>query len=147
MAKNKYGIWYNKRQKEINNIPFGFAFDDKQFDKMLIKMGLTQENYKTELLSIGGGGFIKKSDSEEMHETFDRHHKELEENLKDEDFLYDAFRFELANHEYCIREDVTDTLECLELTEEDIEENPMMKRVLKKAIKDYMKYYEEHYND
>ena len=49
------------------------------------------------------------------------------------------FNYELANHEYCITWDITDTLESLGLTREDIENNKNLKNGLEKAIKRFKK--------
>ena len=48
------------------------------------------------------------------------------------------FETELANHEYCITNDLTDTLEALGYTAEEIEQSPKLKTGLTEAIKNYL---------
>lgn len=81
------------------------------------------------------------SDYSATMEIYDKYNKEFRENMKDETFLYDAIRYELWNHEYHIFEDIKDTLEELDLTVDELNENPTYKKVLDKAIQDYMKPY------
>lgn len=64
------------------------------------------------------------------------------ELLNDDDFLYSAFYYELANHEYCINEDAGDALETLGLTRDQIENSPRMMKIFRKATKDYMEAVE-----
>jgi hypothetical protein len=44
------------------------------------------------------------------------------------------FNYELGNHEYCITHDLTDTLDALGLTLEEVNADPMMADALKRAI-------------
>jgi hypothetical protein len=45
------------------------------------------------------------------------------------------FSYELSNHEYIITCDVSDALAALGLTEDDVNNNPMLKEGLLKAVK------------
>lgn len=134
---NPYLELKNKHQKEINDFPFGFAFSEKQFNDMMInKFGLTPED-TDKIYSIGGGGFVRKSDADAMHEMFDRHAKERETAIKEnkDDYLYHMFDYELANHEYNYTGDVSDALEALGLTSKDIDANEAMHDALMRAAK------------
>ena len=62
---------------------------------------------------------------------FKRHEIERKELKKDVKKLFDALVYELNNHEYCITYDVTDALESLGLTKDDVD--PV---ILKKACKE-----------
>jgi hypothetical protein len=128
-----------KHQKEVNDFPLGFAFGNKQFKEMMEKWGLT-ENDSDKIYSIGNGGFVRKSDSKRMHEIFDRNNKEMQEAMKDKDFAFSAFDYELSNHEYCITYEVDETLESLGLTYQEVRENPMLKDALSRAKKAQEKY-------
>lgn len=131
--KNLYLELKNKHSEELNNFPMAFAFSDKQFQEGLDKLGVT----KDEACSVPGGGFIRKTDSKALMDMFLRHSKEEEEAIAaDKDgtgYIYQAFVYELNNHEHCITCDVTDTLDSLGLTMEEIEANPIMKAALIKA--------------
>lgn len=133
---NPYLTLKEKHQKEINEFPFGFCFNDQQYNEMMANWGLTPED-TDKIYSIGGGGYIRKSDSKAMNEMFDRHEREIaaarEENK--DDYLYHMFNYELANHEYGYTYDATDTLAVLDLTMEEIEADERMLEAFKRAIK------------
>jgi hypothetical protein len=129
----KYTELKAKHQKEVDAFPFGFAFSQKQFEEMMTKWGLTPDD-TDKIYSIGGGGYIRKSDSKAMSEMFDRHEAERKAAMQDDEYLYEMFNYELANHEYCITYDLDDTLDALGLTIEEINANPRMADALKRAI-------------
>lgn len=130
----KYSELKAKHQKEVDAFPFGFAFNTKQFNEMMEKWGLTPDD-TDKIYSIGGGGYIRKSDSEAMGKMFKRHALERKMARKyGDEYLFEMFAYELANHEYCITHDLTDTLEALDLTIEQINADPKMADALKRAI-------------
>ena len=112
---SKYSIFKRAKQQKVNEFPMMFAFSKEQLEEGKAKLGVTDNK---ELLSIGAGGFIRKSDKNEFDNLFIQLDKELSENLNDDEFLYDAFLYEIANHEYCYSCDLTDSLEVLGLTVE-----------------------------
>ena len=137
---NPYLALKQKHQKEINDFPFGFAFSDTQFNEMMVeRFGLTPED-TDKIYSIGNGGYIRKCDSEAMHEMLERHAAEREVAIREnkDDYLYHMFNYELANHEYSYTGDLTDTLDALGLTLEDIEADTRMDEALKRACKHQM---------
>ena len=54
-------------------------------------------------------------------------------------FAYDALFYEMNNHEYYYTYDITDTLQSLGLSFEDIEKNAYLKLAYLRAKKDYLK--------
>lgn len=130
---SKYTELKSKHQAEVNAFPFGFAFNQSQFDEMMRKWDLKPTDIR-EILSIGGGGYIRRSDSKAMHEMFKRHEAEWSIAIQDEEFMFEMFNYELANHEYSYTGDLTDTLEALGLTMDIINETPKMADALKRAI-------------
>jgi hypothetical protein len=74
-----------------------FAFDDEQFQAGKEKLKV---NTSAELLSIGYGGYIRKDKKEDYSNIFKKMAVDTEENFKNEVFLYNAFLYELNNHEY-----------------------------------------------
>lgn len=131
---NKYTALKSKHQKEVDEFPFGFAFNQKQFEEMMSKWGLTPDD-TDKIYSIGGGGYVRKSDAEAMHKMFERHELERKMARKHgDDYLFEMFNYELANHEYSYTQDLTDTLEALGLTMEEINADPRMADALKRAI-------------
>lgn len=133
---NPYLTLKEKHQKEINEFPFGFCFSPEQFNEMMANWGLTPED-TDKIYSIGVGSYICRSDSKAMNEMFDRHEREVEAARAEnkDDYLYHMFNYELANHEYGYTYDVTDTLDALDLTMEEIEADERMLEAFKRAIK------------
>ena len=132
---SKYSIFKRARQQKVNEFPMMFAFSKEQLEEGKAKLGVTDNK---ELLSIGAGGFIRKSDKNEFDNLFIQLDKELSENLNDDEFLYDAFLYEIANHEYCYSCDLTDSLEVLGLTVEQVRADNRMNSILNKAIRAYI---------
>ena len=130
---NKYKTLKAKHQAEVNAFPFGFAFDKDQFDEMMAKWGL-KPTQRSQIIYMGGGSFVRKTDYKAMHEMFDRHAAERKEAMKDDEYLYQMFNYELANHEYSYTYDLTDTLDALGLTMDEINADPRMADALKRAI-------------
>ena len=130
-----------RHQKEVDNFPFIFAFSVKQLEEGKKQMGI-QSN--SELLSIGAGGFIRKTDEAAMTEMFDRQRKEQEDNIAadktGEGFIKGMFAYELANHEYCVTYDLEDTLDALGMTLDEVNGNPALANGLKLALKRYRIY-------
>lgn len=131
---SKYTSLKSKHQAEVDAFPFGFAFNQSQFEEMMTKWGLTPDD-TDKIYSIGGGGYVRKSDAEAMHKMFERHELERKMARKHgDDYLFEMFNYELANHEYSYTQDLTDTLEALGLTMEEINADPRMADALKRAI-------------
>lgn len=135
---NAYRILKEKRQTEVNSFPMAFAFSDQQFEEGMRSLGLKPTD-TDKVYDIGGGGFIRRTDSAALHEMFERHEKEMKEAITadttGEGFILDMFNYELANHEYVITYDITDTLEALGLTVDDINNNPLLAKGLELARK------------
>lgn len=136
---NPYLTLKQKHQKEINKFPLGFAFSETQFNEMMENWGLSP-SATDKIYSLGGGGYVRKCDSEALKEMFERHTKERKAARTEnkDDYLYHMFNYELANHEYNYTGDLTDTLDALDLTLEDIEADPRMDEALKRACKHQM---------
>ena len=133
---NAYLELKNRHQKEINDFPLGAAFGDEQFEKMMSKWNLTLDD-TDKIISIGGGCYIRKTDREAFKELIERHAQEREVAIREnkDNYLYHMFDYELANHEYTYTGELDDTLEALDLTMEDINNNTVMYEALMKAIR------------
>lgn len=136
---NKYAELKNKLQKEFDAFPFGFAFSNEQFEKMKEELGVKDNS---ELISIGPGGFIRKTDEKALDELINGKEKRMKEAIASdptgEGFIKDMFLYELANHEYCITYELDDTLYALDLTLEEIEKDPRLKLGLQLAKNEYL---------
>lgn len=143
---NKYIEMQERHQKEFDNFPMKFAFSDKQFKESMEELGLT-ENDTDKVISIGASGFIRKSDLKAYTEMCQRIEKEMKDAINEdktgEGFIKDMFKYELANHEYCITYELDETLDAVGLTIEEINSNEALKHGLELARKEYLKQYEE----
>jgi len=135
---NNYLTMKQQHQKEFNEFPFMFAFSNSQFEEGMKKLELDPKD-TDKIYSIGGGGYIKKTDSDLLDEMTDRHDKEFKnaiaEDLTGEDFIFQMFDYELSNHEFTYTGSITDTLNALGITREEIATNESLTNGLDKAIK------------
>ena len=140
---NLYQNLKDQHQQEVNNFPMFFAFSNSQFEEGMQKLGLTSTD-TDKILSLGGGCYLLKTDRPVFKEMFDRHQKEMKEARANDQFLYDAFDYELGNHEYCITWDVEPTLDALGLTKEEVENDARMAAIFRKARHAQSEWYSKH---
>lgn len=130
----------NKRHREeINRFPIKFAFTNEQFKEGMEELGLN-ENDEDKIVGIGAGGFIRKTDLESYKEIKKKHQEEFKEAIENDKigdkFIKGMFLYELNNHEYGYTRDITDTLDCLGLSEKDLIENENLRTGLILAEKE-----------
>ena len=132
---NRYDEYRERTQKRYNEFPQGFAFSTKQLEEQMQKLGVTD---KSELVGIGHGGFIRKTDKQAYLNMVQEINKELETLIADDKdgsgFIFDMFYSELNNHEYSYTYDIEDTLNALGYTESDIQNDKRLANGLSKAI-------------
>ena len=137
---NLYAQLKERQQKEVNSFPIAFAFNQKQFEDGMRELGLSPEE-TSKVVSIGGGGFIRKTDVESFHNMFKRHTQQIEKAINEDKngtrFIKDMFSYELENHEYGYTRDITDTLEALDLTMEEIARKRNLFNGLQNALRRY----------
>lgn len=132
---NRYTELKSKHEKMVNDFPMGFAFSDKQFEEAKEKLGV--KNNK-ELLSLGSGGFIRKTDNEAYGKLLVSMTKDTDEAVKDDEYLFQGFLYELGNHEFCITYDPESTLDCFNLTIEEVQSDKRLLKIFVKARKEYL---------
>ena len=139
---NQYQILKDRQQKEFNAFPMGAAFSQQQFTEMMAKWDLLPTD-TDEILHIGGGCYIRKTDREAFHKLVDRLDREKQEAIAadttGDGIIKDMFLYELANHEYCITYDLEDTLNAVGLTVDEINADKRLLRGLEKALTQYLK--------
>lgn len=135
--KETYKQMKERQQKEFNSLPIMFAFNNEQFEEGMRSLGLEPTD-TDKIYKLCPGGFYKREDSEKVVGQLDKAAKEMKEALQDEEFATDAFRYELANHEYCITMDVTDAVHAVGLSMEEVEDSQMLSRALKNARNEYL---------
>jgi hypothetical protein len=134
---NKYSVLKEKHRKEINDFPLMFAFSQKQFAEGMEKLGL-KETDTDQIISIGAGGYMRKSDEKAFDDILARHEAERKEAVNNDTdgtgYILDMFSYELSNHEYCYTGDISDTLDCLGYTREEIKADAKLLTGLNLAI-------------
>ena len=110
MKRQEYLDFKKRQEKEFEEFPIAYAFNDKQLQEALEKLGAT----KDECVSVfDHGDIVKRTDVNALIAMLQRHTKELREKLReDKEFAEAAFLYEMDNHEYAINwtadEDVMD---------------------------------------
>lgn len=139
---NRYAAMKRRHQKEVNDLPLGFAFSTEQFNKMMEGWGLDPKEDLDKLYKLDFGGFYQKKDAELIRSTFKRHNEEAEaaiaEDTTGEGFIYEMWLVELDNHEYSYTMDCEEALDALGYTVDEVMENPALKRGLEKAVEEIM---------
>ena len=107
-----YSEFREERRTRLDAFPMGWAFSNEQFEQMIEKLGTT------DLLRIGAGGFIRKSDRQAFLDMNKKLDDEEKEYMADPEQFRQAVRSELANHEWQIAGDDETVLEALGLTYE-----------------------------
>jgi hypothetical protein len=136
---NQYKEWKDKQAIKFNRLPLHFAFNNKQFKEMLKEVNLTESNYQDQLVDVGEGGYIKKTDKNLLTEYLidrDKEYKHLQENKS---LMYEAFREELKANSYIITHSKEDTLKALRITPEEVKDNKVLTEIFEKACTQYSK--------
>lgn len=120
----KYLDLRKKHKKELNDFPIKYAFSDEGLDKALKELDAKVE----ECTSITGcGDVIRKKDVPDWIKLMKRHKEELDELIKNHDVAYEAFLYEMNNHEYAINwEGDADVLGCFGMSEKTLEEKGLL---------------------
>ncbi|BBD87497.1 hypothetical protein SA58113_p20053 (plasmid) [Staphylococcus argenteus] len=124
-----------RHQKEFNDLPLFFAFNDEQFEKGLAKVNATKD---TKIVRLNAGCYIKKSDVEKLNSLLKQHEKEHLYNMTiSDDYIYHMMMYELANREFVYSRDLNEVLnECI--PDKAIDEVPHLHIIIDKAVKDYI---------
>lgn len=130
-----YLEWRKQSQKEFNAFPMGFAYDNEQFEEAKKELGVKENS---ELIRVTSCGFIRKADRDSFLAMNNRHGEQFKRYKQDKKFVYEMFRYELANHEYVITFDIDDTLDACGITFEEYRANPMYMEQMEKAKNDYL---------
>ena len=133
-----YNQLKQRHREDINNFPMVFAFNNEQFSEAMAKLGLTSDE-TDKIYSIGGGGYILRTEYESFSNLFTRHNTELESafesDLTGEGFIFQALSSELNNHEFTYTGEVEPALEALGLDMDDIKTSPAMGNGFNLALK------------
>lgn len=117
----KYSELIEKTTKRVNDLPMIFAFSQEQLDNALDDMGLSMKDMKgDELIRMGFGAFCLKSDLDYVLSELAAVEDMKRDFIRDYEQAYDAFFYEMGNHEYhinCYQGD-WDVLSCFGLDDD-----------------------------
>ena len=128
----KYLELKRKQQKEYGEFPIFFAYNNQQFVEGLKKLNAE----KKDIVSVMGGGFIRRNDAEKLESMLTRFCAEMDELLKDKEALIEALLYEMANHEYSYNWDVNYAVQALGLDRN----NEYHEACINEAIKRHRNY-------
>lgn len=135
---NRYRELRSKQQAVFNDLPLGWAFGQKQFDEMMQKWGLDPDADTDKIYSIGCGGYVQKKDADLLHKTMGDLDAEFQNSIAadetGEGFIYEMFLDELENHEYSYTHDISDTLDALGFTLDQVKADQRLIRGLAMAM-------------
>ena len=140
---NSYTSLKAEIKRQINAFPIGFAFSAEQLEQTKRDWNI---NSNDDLIGIGGGGFIRKTDREAFKNLMHKSQQAIDDAIAaDPDgsgFIRDMFSAELANHEYSYTGDLTDTLDAVGLSVDQIKADPALLNGLQLALKAYTEHPE-----
>ncbi len=142
MLAQAYLEMKKRHVEELNKFPIAYAFNDEQLKEALVKLGV--ESIDECVTVCGHGDIVKRENAPKFIAMLERQASEVKEALKnDADFAYEAFRYEMDNHEYAINWDGDDdVLACFCIDWNDIEEWGLQ-LAWNKARREHFKQMEE----
>lgn len=135
--KETYEQMKERQQKEFNSLPIMFAFNNEQFEEGMRKLGLEPTD-TDKIYKLFAGGFYKREDSNKIIGQLKKADLETRKAMQDEEFAMGAFRYELANHEYCITMDPLDAVHAVGLSMEEVQNSELLSRALANAEREYL---------
>ena len=140
---NKYRMMKNQQQERVNAFLHEhafFAFDKGQYLQGLEKLGLTEAD-AGQLVAISGGGYLPQEYADELTGLLQSFRQERQEAVNDQEtgrqFAIDMFAAVLNDYEYGYTGDTGEALEALQLTQEEINSDPVLKDALETAMQKY----------
>ena len=121
MKTETYRELFDRQQKEVNDFPIAYAFNEMQLEQALEKLGAKDVSECVTYLNMGD--VMLKKDIPAFEAMMERHREEMLEALQDKEFAYEAFVYEMDNHEYAINwSGDEDVLGCFYLNEKKLRE-------------------------
>ena len=133
---NRYADLKQRQQQEFGTFPMQYAFSNQQFAAGMAALGLKPAD-TDKIYKVPGGGFYRREDGSRLKTMMDRFDQELHEAVAGDKtgdgFIYEMFLYELENYEYCCTMDLSETLDALGYTPEDIQADPRLSHGLERA--------------
>lgn len=142
MKRQAYLDLQEKHRKELNEFPIAYAFNDKQLQEALDKLGAKSTDECVTVMK--SGDIMKRENAKPFLDMLKRQMKEVQDLLlSDMDIAEAAFLYEMDNHEYAINwSGDEDVLNCFGLDEEELVAFGLEIPYLR-ARKKHMKHAEE----
>ena len=133
---NRYADLKQRQQQEFGTFPMQDAFSNQQFAEGMAALGLKPAD-TDKIYKVPGGGFYRREDGSRLKTMMDRFDQELHEAVAGDKagdgFIYEMFLYELENYEYGCTMDLSETLDALGYTPEDIQADPRLSHGLERA--------------
>ena len=133
---NRYADLKQRQQQEFGTFPMQYAFSNQQFAEGMAALGLKPAD-TDKIYKVPGGGFYRREDGSRLKTMMDRFDQELHEAVAGDKtgdgFIYEMFLYELENYEYGCTMDLSETLDALGYTPEDIQADPRLSHGLERA--------------
>ena len=133
---NRYADLKQHQQQEFGTFPMQDAFSNQQFAEGMAALGLKPAD-TDKIYKVPGGGFYRREDGSRLKTMMDRFDQELHEAVAGDKagdgFIYEMFLYELENYEYGCTMDLSETLDALGYTPEDIQADPRLSHGLERA--------------
>lgn len=133
---NRYADLKQRQQQEFGTFPMQYAFSNQQFAEGMAALGLKPAD-TDKIYKVPGGGFYRREDGSRLKTMMDRFDQELHEAVAGDKtgdgFIYEMFLYELENYEYGCTMDLSETLDALGNTPEDIQADPRLSHGLERA--------------
>lgn len=133
---NRYADLKQRQQQEFGTFPMQYAFSNQQFAEGMAALGLKPAD-TDKIYKVPGGGFYRREDGSRLKTMIDRFDQELHEAVAGDKtgdgFIYEMFLYELENYEYGCTMDLSETLDALGYTPEDIQADPRLSHGLERA--------------
>lgn len=103
MKRQEYLDLQKRHRKELEDFPIAYAFNEKQLEEALEKLGATREECVT---VFDHGDIVKCTDAKALIKLLENQREEMLQRIRDDqDFAEAAFLYEMDNHEYAINWD------------------------------------------
>lgn len=127
-------------QAEVDAFPIGAAFSNEQLAEMMEKFGLPNDKSGySQIVSLGYGCFIKKTDVPAWREMSLRHEREMKEFRKQRKELEKAFRYEFRNHESQFNLNEETICACVGLSWDEVKNDPELLKIFNNAYRAFYK--------
>lgn len=130
-----------RHQADVDAFPLGAAFSNEQLAEMMEKFGLPNDKTGySQIVSLGYGCFIKKSDAPAWREMCERHNREIKEFRKDRKELKKALFYEFGNHESQFSLNEETICNCVGLDWEEVQKDEELHKLFNDTYREFCRH-------